>query len=207
MRLFTIPLAPNPSKVMIYLAEKGIEIEQVFVNLVKGEHRSAEHLARNPLGSLPVLQLDDGSFLTESLVILEYLDVLHPEPAMIGKTPTARARVRRLERIADLSVLLPIARIVHATRSPIGLPPSEEAAERARRGLPEALGVLETSLAENPFVAGAEPSNADSSLFAGINFGRVAKVALEVDLPPQDAWFERFASRASAAAIRPGRKG
>jgi glutathione S-transferase len=207
VRLFTIPLAPNPSKVMIYLAEKGIEIEQVFVNLVKGEHRSAEHLARNPLGSLPVLQLDDGSFLTESLVIMEYLEELHPEPAMIGKTPTARARVRRLERIADLSVLLPIAWIVHATRSPIGLPPSEEAAERARRGLPEALGVLETSLAENPFVAGAEPSIADCSLFAGLNFGRFAKVDLEVDLPHMDAWFERFASRASAAAIRPGRKG
>ncbi|NNL85217.1 MAG: glutathione S-transferase family protein, partial [Myxococcales bacterium] len=188
MRLYTIPLAPNPSKLMIYLAEKGIEIEQVFVNLVKGEHRSAEHLARNPLGSLPVLELDDGGFLTESLVIMEYLEELHPEPVMIGETPAERARVRRLERIADLSVLLPIARIVHATRSPIGLPASEEAAQRARRGLPEALSVLETSLAENPFVAGPEPSIADCTLFAGLNFGRFAEGDLGVALPHMDAW-------------------
>lgn len=207
MRLYTIPLAPNPSKVMLYLAEKGIEIEYVYVNLVKGEHRSAEHLARNPLGSLPVLELDDGSFLSESLAIMEFLEELHPEPAMIGKTPTGRAKVRRLERIADLSVLLPIARIIHATRSPIGLPPSEEVAEGARRGLPEALGVLEESLADHPFVAGSEPTIADCSLFAGLNFGRFAKVDLGIDLPHMDAWFERFGQRPSAATIRPGRKG
>ncbi len=203
MRLYTMPVAPNPSKVMLYLAEKGIEVEQVLVNLVKGEHRLSEHLARNPLGSLPVLELDDGSFLTESLPIIEYFEELHPEPPMIGATPIARARVRRLERIADLSVSMPIARVIHATRSPLGLPPSEEVAERARRGLPEALAVLESELGAHPFVAGDHVTIADCTLYAGLHFARFAKIELGVAVPHIDAWYERFATRESAATIRP----
>ena len=132
LKLYTFPIAPNPTKVRVYLAEKGIEIEQVTVNLPKGEQRSAEHRARNPLGKLPVLELDDGSFLTESLAIIEYLEELHPEPPMLGRTPLERARARELERLADLGVLLRVARIVHATRSPLGLPPNPAVAEEER---------------------------------------------------------------------------
>ncbi len=145
MRLYYFPIAPNPTKVRIYLAEKGIEIEQVLVNLVKGEQKSPEHLARNPFGNLPVLELDDGSHLTESLAIIELFEELYPDPPMIGTDPFERARVRRLERIADLGVLIPVARIIHATRSPLGLPPVPEIAEAARRSLPKALEILDAA--------------------------------------------------------------
>ena len=136
MRLYYFPIAPNPTKVRIYLAEKGIEIEQVLVNLVKGEQKSPEHLARNPFGNLPVLELDDGTHLTESLAIIELFEELYPDPPMIGTDPFERARVRMLERIADLGVLAPVGRIIHATRSPLGLPPVPEFAAAARRELP-----------------------------------------------------------------------
>jgi len=122
VKLYYFPVAPNPTKVRIYLAEKGLEVEQVRVNLVEGEQKSPEHLARNPFGKLPVLELDDGTYLTESLAIIELFEELHPDPPMLGSTPLERARVRMLERVADLGVLIPVARIIHATRSPLGLP-------------------------------------------------------------------------------------
>src|SRR5205823_682233 len=83
----------------VYLAEKGITIPCQQVNIVTGENRNAEFLKKNPLGGLPVLELDDGSHLTESLAIIEYLEDLHPAPPMIGTTPLERARVRALEGI------------------------------------------------------------------------------------------------------------
>jgi glutathione S-transferase len=201
VKLFYFPVAPNPTKVRLYVAEKGIELEQVQVNLPRGEQRSPEHLARNPLGSLPVLELDDGSFLTESLAIIELLEELHPEPPMIGVDPVERARVRELERIADLGVLLRSARIVHATRSPLGLPPCPEVAERERGPLHNALRVLEDRIGEHPFVAGSRVSVADCTLFAAFGFARFGGLELADGLERLGRWHERFAERPSARSL------
>ena len=129
MKLYYFPVAPNPTKVLVYLREKGIEIELQQVSLGEGEQNESEHLARNPRGALPVLELDDGSFVTESLPIIEYLEECYPEPVMIGETPEQRVRTREMERLADLRVLLPIGRTVHATNSPLGKPPNPAVAE------------------------------------------------------------------------------
>ena len=86
MKLYYFPVAPNPTRVRIYLAEKGTEVEQVLVDLRKGEQSSrSEHLERNPFGNLPVLELDDGRFLTESLAIMELFEELYPDPPMLGR--------------------------------------------------------------------------------------------------------------------------
>jgi glutathione S-transferase len=74
VKLYYFPVAPNPTKVLVYAAEKGIALEMNVVNLREGEHRTPEHLARNAQGKLPVLELEDGCFLTESLAIIEYLE-------------------------------------------------------------------------------------------------------------------------------------
>src|SRR5216110_2732981 len=111
MRIHDFVGAPNPKKLRVYLAEKGIEIPCVPVNIVTAENRTPEFLKKNPLGGLPVLELDDGSCLTESLAIIQYLEDLHPTPPMIGTTPIERARVREVERIAELGVLFRIAAI------------------------------------------------------------------------------------------------
>src|ERR1700756_2372529 len=105
MKVYDFVGAPNPKRLRVYLAEKGLTIPCEPVNIVTGENRTPEFLKKNPLGGLPVLELDDGSHLTESLAIIQYLEELHPEPPMIGRTPRARARVRELERIAELGVL------------------------------------------------------------------------------------------------------
>ncbi|MBW2286645.1 MAG: glutathione S-transferase family protein [Deltaproteobacteria bacterium] len=207
MILHFFPVAPNPTKVRLYIAEKEADgatlgIDESLVNLQSGDQKSPEHLARNPLGKLPALELDDGSCVIESLAIIEFLEELHPEPAMIGRNPRERARVRELERICDLGVLVPIARTVHATRSPLGLPPSPEIAENAREALKRPLQLLDDYLADGrSFVAGSQPTIADCTLAAALQFGRFGEVALDPSLENLHAWDRRFRERPSARAV------
>ncbi len=202
MKLYVFPIAPNPTKVRLYLAEKAdagteIAIEEVPVSLPAGEHRSAEHEARNPMKRLPVLELDDGTHLVESLAIIEYLEELHPEPPLFGATPVERARVRGLERLADIGVLIGVARVVHSTNSPLGLPPNPAVAAQAREALLEPLGVLDAALSDGrPFVAGDRPTVADCTLQAAFQFARFGAV----EIPPR---FEHLARWDHAYRERP----
>jgi len=200
LKLYTFVVAPNPVKLRVYLAEKGIEVEQVLVNLREGEQRSPAHRARNPLARLPVLELDDGSLLTESLAIIEYFEELHPEPSLIGRTPLERARVREIERVADLDVLMRVARIVHATRSPLGLPPVPAVAELERARLPQVLAALDQRIGGAPFLAGERPTIADCTLFAAFRFAEFGGVEIDPACARLHAWYARFSERPSARA-------
>ena len=207
MKLYFFPVAPNPTKVRLYLAEKAaggtsIDLTEVTVNLREGEQKSPEHLARNPFGKLPVLELDDGSFLTESLAIIEYFEELHPDPPLIGTTPLERLRVRELERIADLGVLLPVGLIVHTTNSPLGLPPKPEMASHYREVLPNALGFLDRRLDDGrPFLAGERPTLADCTLAAAFQFGRFGGVEIDASFENLARWDESFRGRPSAKSV------
>ncbi|MEO2170036.1 MAG: glutathione S-transferase, partial [bacterium] len=117
MKLYVSSVAPNPRKVILYVKEKGLDLPQVEINIIEGEQKTPEFLAKNPLGALPVLELDDGSYLTESLAIMEYLEELHPENPMLGTNAQARARVRELERIAEAGVLNAVAAVFQNTSS------------------------------------------------------------------------------------------
>ena len=206
MKLYVFPIAPNPTRVRLYLAEKRAAggspaIEEVQVNLLSGAQGAPEHLARNPVGKVPVLELADGSFLTESLAIIEYLEELWPEPPLIGRTSEERARVRELERIAELSVLHPIARAVHATRSPLGLPPAPEVAAHALAALPDGLARLAAVLADGrPFLAGEHPTVADCTLAAALQFARFGQLPLPSAGAVVD-WDLRYRARAPARSV------
>jgi glutathione S-transferase len=207
MILYAFPVAPNPTRVRLYIAEKqaggaDLGIRESIVGLPAGEQKSAKHLARNAFGRLPVLELDDGSHLLESLAIIEYLEELHPEPAMIGREPLERARVRELERVAEIGVQLPISRLVHATRSPLGLPPSPAIAEQSREALPPSLRYLDESLADGrPFLAGEHPTIADCTLCAALQFARFGKAEIDPAYRHLHAWDRRFRERPSAASV------
>jgi len=207
VKLYFFPVAPNPTKVRLYLAEKAaagteIELTEVLVQLPKGEQRSAEHIARNPFGRLPVLELDDGTCLIESLSIIEYLEERHPAPPLIGSDALERARVRELERIADLGVLLPAGRIVHATNSPLGFPPNPEVAAYFGKILPEALSVLDARLTDGrPFVAGDHPTIADCTLQAALQFARFGKVEIDPAFENLARWDVAYRKRSSAQAV------
>jgi glutathione S-transferase len=207
MKLYVFPIAPNPTRVRLYLAEKAgggaaIELEEVMVDLREGAQKQPAHLARNPFGRLPVLELDDGACLLESVAIAEYLEERFPEPPLIGGTAAERARVRALERIAELEVMLPIGRIVHATRSPLGAPPIPAVAEFYRSRLPNGMRFLDEQLSDGrPFLAGARPTIADCTLAAALQFGRFAGIAPDPELAHVAAWDARYRARPAAKGV------
>ena len=200
MRLYYFPLAPNPTKVLVYVREKGIEdqLELCKVDITQGEQNSPEHLARNPAGVLPVLELEPGAFLTESLTIMEYLEECFPAPAMIGTTPLARARTREFERKVEQQVLTPIARTVHATNSPLGLPPNPVIAEAEAEKLEKGLQRVDAWVGDKEFATGDTPSIVDCSLFAGLQFGQFFGMELEPRFANLCRWYAAFSQRPSA---------
>lgn len=206
MKLYFFPVAPNPTRVRLYLAEKAegggaIELEEVTVNLPEGEQKKPEHLARHPGGALPVLELDDGSYLTESLAIVDYLEETHPEPPMWGVDPISRARARETERIAELGVLVPIAWIIHSTKSPLGMPPNEVLAAHYRERLPIGLRRVDGLLADGrPFLAGDRVTMADCTLAAAFQFGRFREIEVPAFAHVQ-AWDARYRERPAAKQV------
>ena len=196
MKLFYFPPAPNPGKVLFYVKEKGItDLDLVLVDFLKGEQRDPEFLARSPRGTLPILELDDGQVLTESLAIIEYLEECYPEPSLIGSSAIARAQVRSRERYIELNITNRLVRLVHATNSPIGLPPNEGVAKSERTNLPGSLSYVDELVGEGPFVMGEQPSIADCTLLAGFNFANFGGLDIHHGYENLDAWFERFALR------------
>jgi glutathione S-transferase len=202
MKLYDSNLAPNPKKVRVYLKEKGLAIPIVPLDILKGENRTPEFLQKNPLGGLPVLELDDGTHLTESLAIIEYLEEQHPHPPMIGTTPLERARVREVERICELGVLGSVVTIFQNT-SPFfaaRVKQSAEAAENARARLGNALRVLDARLARSPFVAGDRPTIADCTLLAAVEFAAFGQIPIAATHTHVHRWWETMKARPSAAA-------
>jgi len=202
MKLYTFAFAPNPRRVHVYLAEKGIDLTLETVDIMSGQNRQPEFLKKNPLGSLPVLELDDGSHLTESLAIMRYLEELHPEkPSMIGTTPLERARVSETERICELGVLSPTGTIFQNT-SPMfadRVKQSPQAAETARMRVAANLTVLDHKIGDKAFVAGDRPTIADCTLFAALKFGEFAGSPLDRGFRNVARWYDDFSKRPSAA--------
>ena len=207
MKLHVFAPAPNGAKVRLYLAEKAragcpIEIEEVSVNLIEGEQKSEAFLEKNPLGKIPVLELDDGRFISESLPIIEYMEDVHPTPSLWGDDPEARAYARQIERIADQGGLIAIGMEVHATDSSIGLPPNPPVAEDARERQVAGLGYLENVLADGrPFLAGDRVTVADCTLQAGLAFGRFRGIDPLPDHPRLRAWHEAFGERETTTGV------
>ena len=202
-----VPLAPNPTKVMLYIAERAelgtmMGIEQVVVNTLKRRNREPEHLARNPFGTLPVLELDDGSHLVESLAIVEYLEDRFPGGALLAGSAENRGRARDVERIVDLRIAGPMNACVHAKNSPLGLPPDPEKAARLEADLQVPLGYLEDLLGDGrPLLLGEKVSIADCTLQASLQFLRFAEADLFGDRPLLRAWDERYRARPAAQSV------
>ena len=202
-----VPLAPNPTKVMLYIAERGelgteMGIEQIVVNTVKGRHREPEHLARNPFGTLPVLELDDGSYFVESLAIIAYLEDRFPDGALLDGSPEARARARDVERIVDLRVAGPMGAYGHAKNSPLGRPPDPEKAAQMEASVQVPLDYLEGLLDDGrPLLLGERVSIADCTLAASLQFLRFVEADLFGDRPLLRAWDERYRARPAAQSV------
>jgi glutathione S-transferase len=203
MKLHT-SIGPNPRVVKMFLAEKGLDIPLVAVDLMGGENRREPYTAAvNPAGQTPALELDDGSAVTEITAICEYLEERHPNPPLIGATPEERAATRMWTRRVDLKVCEPMA---NGFRYAEGL----RLFESRMRCLPEAAPGLKAVArdglewleghVEGPWIAGARFTLADILLFAFVDFGATVGQPLDPGLTKLTAWFERVKARPSAAA-------
>lgn len=207
MKLYMVPLAPNPTKVMLYIAERAaagaeLPIEQIVVNTLKGRHRQPEHLARNPFGTLPVLELEDGSYLIESLAIIEFLEDRFPAGALRETDIERRARARDLERVVDLRVAGPMGRYAHASKSPLGLPPDPGAAAAAKESLQGPLDYLEALLDDGrALLTGERVAIADCTMQAALQFLRFVDADLLGERPNLRAWDTRYRERQAARAV------
>ena len=201
MKLYIVPLAPNPTKVMLYLAERAqlgdeLPVEQVIVNTLKGHHRAPEHLARNPFGTLPVLELADGSYLRESLSIIVYLDEKFPDGALLSGSIEERAKARDLERTVELQIANPIGIYVHAKDSPIGLPARPKLVAEIEASLDVPLDFIEAQLSDGrPYLFGQSITIADLTLASAFQFLRFIKTDLMGDRPGLRAWDARYRDR------------
>jgi glutathione S-transferase len=203
MRLYD-SVGPNPRVVRMFMAERGIEIPRVEVDLRGGENRQPAHLARNPMGQMPCLELDDGSHLSEITAICEYLDETAPGPSLIGGTPRERAETRMWTRRIDLNIVEPMtngfrfAEGLRMFQSRIRCIP--EAAEGLKKTAQERLAWLDSQIAGRTWICGERLTLADILLFAFLDFG--AKVGQPISPENRNivAHHARMQERPSAAA-------
>lgn len=202
-----VPLAPNPTKVMLYIAEREelgtqMGIEQIVVNTVKGRHKEPEHLARNPFGTVPALELDDGSYLVESLAIIQYLEDKFPDGKLISGTPEQKGHARDVERIVDLRLAGPMGAYGHAVNSPLGYPKDEQKAAQLETAMAAPLDYLEQLLGDDrPLLLGEQVSIADCTLAASLQFVRYVECDVFGERPRLRAWDERYRSRPAAQQV------
>jgi glutathione S-transferase len=203
MRLHTSPRAPNPRRVDMFLAEKGIDgLERRTYDLNRGDLRTAEFRALNPLGRVPVLELDDGRCLAESRAICSYLESLHPEPNLMGRDAVERAFVESADRQVELFLLFSIANAVRHTHpglAPLEQPQFADFGSSQGGKLLEYAAVFDRILATRPWLAGDRFTIADITGFCGIEFAKLIKFRpAEAGFTHLANWRERVAARPSA---------
>ena len=195
--------APNPRRVRIFLAEKGIDdIEMVRVALARREHKSAAHLARNSLGQLPVLELDDGRLLSESVSICRYLEALHPAPPLFGRDDFERASVDMWIRRIELTLMSPVSqfwRHAHWLTAPL-LTQHKAFGESNRERTDTALRWLEGELADGRgYIAGEAFTMADIVCVTTTDFADLIGLPIPPDCSRLTAWRASMGERASVA--------
>ena len=209
MKLYDYKMAPNARRVRVFLAEKGLAIETVQVDLGKREQMEDAYRAVNPRLAVPALALDDGTLLTESVAICRYLELLHPEPALFGSGPKGQAVVEMWHRRVELEGMLAVADAVRnsveffagrALPGPLDFPQIPELAERGRRRIDWFYGMLDERLAESEFVAGDAYSVADIAALVACDFAKVAKKRVGAETPDLKRWYDAVSARPSAGA-------
>jgi glutathione S-transferase len=194
--------APNPRRVRIFLAEKGVDLPETPVNLMQREHKSPEHRARNSLGQVPTLVLDDGVAISETVAICRYFEEVHPEPPLFGATPVEKALVDMWVRRAEFVLMQPVGNFWrHAhPRTAALLTQYKDFGESNRETYGNALKWLDRELAERPFLAGEAYSMADICALTTIDFADWIGLPVPEERGNVTAWRERVSARPSAAA-------
>ncbi len=203
MKLFDGGRAPNPRRVRVFLAEKGIEVPLVPVDMGALEHKAEAVASRNPLRRLPVLELDDGTVLTESVAICRYFEELHPQPALFGEGALGKAMVEMWQRRMELNLFLPVGfafRHLHPAMKGWEVPQIPEWGEANKPKVVEFLHLLDGELAGRRFAAGDAYSIADITGMIAIDFMKPARIEVPAECRSVRRWYGEVSARPSASA-------
>jgi len=203
LKLYNHAVAPNPRRVRIFAAEKSIELSLEEVDILAGQSRTSEFLAKNSSGGVPVLELDDGSYLSESVAICRYLEGLHPEPNLLGRDLREQAEIERWNRRMELELFAAIGRTVQNT-SPIfqgRFKQFPDYGEAQRTVVYQRLERMDRELNGHQFVAGDRFTIADITALVAIDIGgRLADIKIAPELSNLTRWHKTVSSRPSAKA-------
>lgn len=204
MKLYSANMpAPNPRRVRIFAAEKGIALPEIMLSLVEREHKSADHLRRNSLGQVPVLELDDGTTICETIAICRYIDELHPNPPLFGSSATERAVIDMWTRRIDIQLGEPTKMFWrHAHPATAALIEQHKIfGESNRAVLARAMQWLEAELADDrPFLTGDRFTIADIAALTVIDFAALIGLDPMASKPAVTDWHARVSSRPSASS-------
>jgi glutathione S-transferase len=203
MKLYSASRAPNPRRVLIYLAEKGLNVPVSEVDLGALEQRSGEFTALNPFQRTPVLALDDGAVICESIAICRYFEELHPEPPLFGVGALGRAMVEMWQRRLELGLLLHVAnafRHAHPYMAKMETPQIAELARISPAKALDAMAIVDRELKDRPFIAGERFSVADITGLVAVDFTKVARIGIPAEFVDLRRWRDELAARPSAKA-------
>jgi len=206
MKLFDVTAAPNPRRVRIFIAEKGIEVPSQQVDMRGGEQRTPDYLRMNPSGKIPVLETDEGDFIAESVAICRYLEALHPEPNLFGATPLELGQIEMNNRILELELWNPIG--VSWVNGPIvaqiaagRFKQNQQAKETSDKNAHRFYERLNNELAERSYMAGSRFTVADITALTAIDFAtELVGLKPEENLENLWDWHQRVSARPSAKA-------
>jgi glutathione S-transferase len=194
--------APNPRRVRIFLQEKGIDLPETLVNMMKREHKSPEFRAKNSMGQIPTLELDDGSTISETVAICRYFEETNPEPPLFGTSALERALVDQWIRRIEFAVMMPVGQFWrHAhPRTAALLTQYKDFGESNKETYKGAQKYMNRELAERPFVVGDNYTMADICLLSTVDFADWIGLPLEEEFEHLKAWHGRVTARPSATA-------
>lgn len=203
MKIYDFAFAPNPRRLRIFVAEKGLKIPTEQVDLATGQNRTPEMLAKNPAGGLPVLELDDGTHMAESVAICRYLEGLHPDPNLMGKDSRDQSIIEMWNRRVELGLFAAAGRAFQHTNElfKARLKQFPEYGETQREAVTQQLQWLDAQIGSKPFIAGDRFTIADITAEVAVDFAvQMAGVPMDPALNNLARWHQSVASRPSAKA-------
>src|SRR5512139_3436812 len=202
MKLYDSAMAPNPRRVRIFLAEKGITVPTVQVDIGKAANRQPDFLAKNPMGGVPVLELDDGTIIAESVAICRYFEEIQPNPPLFGTDAKDKAVVEMWNRRMELNLLSNTAGVFRNTHAFFKgrIPQVPEYGAVCREAAVKQMAWLDGELAKRKFIAGDRYTIADITALVGVDFGRVSDIRIQPEHENLARWHQEVSARPSAKA-------
>ena len=201
--LYDQPRAPNPQRVNLFLAEKGVDVPRKTVNIVAGEHKTPEYLAKVGWPVCPALELSDGTVLTETVAIARYVEALHPEPNMLGATALECAEIEMWQRRVEFGLMNAVAQCFRHTNPHMAAIEDQSPGwgETNRGRIEGHLRTLDKRLDGREWLTAGRMTVADVTAYVSVLFTRAVKYEMPEGLGALAAWRQRIAARPSTAVL------